>query len=319
MSNRLSGSDFAATLRNVAIDPRNDAVPVHRGAGVLRGDEDVGLTRFFRNEKTKTCLVDRQFAGHQIRFGRKDVTILPNPDDLAGALEFAQSLPDFDTLPPFASKRLGDLVAILWPIIGCAQQPENLFSNCASIIAHTGETILEDVDLTMKRIIAIGCTFAAAALVVFGAGGGKMKITSSAFQEGGTIPEKFSKNGQNVSPELRIEGAPAEAKSLALIVDDPDAPLGLFTHWLVWNIDSKTTEIAENSVPKGVVQGANDYPNLGYGGPQPPSGTHRYYFKIFALDRTLDLKSGAKRRELDAAMRGHIVGQGELMGRYSKK
>src|SRR5207302_6247546 len=118
----------------------------------------------------------------------------------------------------------------------------------------------------MKTIIIFGCTFAAAAFIAFAAGGGKMKITSSAFQEGGTIPEKFSKNGQNVSPELRIEGAPAEAKSLALIVDDPDAPVGLFTHWLVWNIDSKTTEIAENSVPKGAVQGTNDYPNLGYGG-----------------------------------------------------
>ena len=171
----------------------------------------------------------------------------------------------------------------------------------------------------MKAIIVGGCAVAVAAMVSFAAGGAKMKISSSAFQEGGTIPEKFSKNGQNVSPELRVEGAPAEAKSLALIVDDPDAPVGLFTHWLVWNIDPKTTEIAESSPPNGAVQGTNDYPNLGYGGPQPPSGTHRYYFKIFALDRMLDLKSGAKRREVDAAMRGHVIGQGELMGRYSKK
>jgi len=146
-----------------------------------------------------------------------------------------------------------------------------------------------------------------------------MKISSPAFQEGGTIPEKFSKNGQNANPELRIEGAPAEAKSLVLIVDDPDAPVGLFTHWLVWNIDPKTTEIAEQSVPKGALQGTNDFPGRGYDGPQPPSGTHRYYFKISALDRTLDLKDGAKRRELDAAMHGHVIAQGELMGRYSKK
>ena len=171
----------------------------------------------------------------------------------------------------------------------------------------------------MKAIIIVGCMIAAGALVAFAAGGGKMKISSPAFQEGGTIAEKFSKNGQNVSPELRIEGAPAEAKSLALIVDDPDASVGLFTHWLVWNIDPKTTEVAENSAPKGAIQGTNDYPNLGYGGPQPPSGTHRYYFKIFALDRMLDLKSGAKRREVDAAIRGHVIAQGELMGRYSKK
>jgi Raf kinase inhibitor-like YbhB/YbcL family protein len=171
----------------------------------------------------------------------------------------------------------------------------------------------------MKRIITVGCTFAAAAVIAFAAGGRKMNITSSGFQEGGTIPEKFSKNGQNVSPALRIEGAPAEAKSLALIVDDPDAPVGLFTHWLVWNIDPKTTEIAEGSVPNGGVQGTNDFPGQHYDGPQPPSGTHRYYFKIFALDKMLDLKAGAKRREVDAAMKGHVIAQGQLMGKYSKK
>src|SRR5947207_15373339 len=171
----------------------------------------------------------------------------------------------------------------------------------------------------MKTNIIVGCTIAAASLVAFGAGGAKMKISSQAFQEGGSIPERFSKNRQNVNPELRIEGAPAEAKSLVLIVDDPDAPVGLFTHWLVWNIDPKTAEIGENSVPKGALQGTNDFPGTGYDGPQPPSGTHRYYFKIFAVDRTLDLKSGAKRRDVDAAMRGHVIAQGELMGRYSKK
>src|SRR2546421_2881700 len=143
-----------------------------------------------------------------------------------------------------------------------------------------------------------------------------MKISSPAFQEGGTIPEKFSKNGQNVNPELRIEGAPAEGKSLVLIVDDPDAPVGLFTHWLIWNIDPKTTEIAENSVPKGAVQGTNDYPNLGYGGPQPPVGTPRYYFKIFALDGEPDLKSGAKRREGGAGTGGDVIAPGETVGRY---
>lgn len=146
-----------------------------------------------------------------------------------------------------------------------------------------------------------------------------MKITSSAFQEGGTIPEKYSRNGKNMNPPLRIEGAPANAKSLALIVDDPDAPVGLFTHWLVWNIDPKTTEIAERSVPRGAVEGTNDYPGLGYDGPQPPSGTHRYYFKILALDRALDLRSGTKRKDLDKAMQSHIIAQGELMGRYSHR
>jgi len=168
-----------------------------------------------------------------------------------------------------------------------------------------------------KAIIAGAFAIAVATTALFAAGGAKMKITSSAFQEGGDIPSKFSRDGGNVNPPLRIEGTPENAKSLVLIVDDPDAPVGLFTHWLVWNIDPKTTEIPEKSLPKGAVQGTNDYPNLGYGGPQPPSGTHRYYFKIFALDQTLDLPSGAKRQELDKAMNGHIIAQGQSMGRYT--
>ena len=170
-----------------------------------------------------------------------------------------------------------------------------------------------------RTIIAGAFTIALSAIVSLAAGGSKMKITSSAFQEGGNIPSKFTCDGADVNPALRFEGAPAEAKSLGLIVDDPDAPVGLFTHWLIWNIDPKTTEIAENSAPAKAVQGTNDFPKTGYGGPCPPSGTHRYYFKIFALDQMLDLKAGAKRAEVDAAMRGHVIGQGELMGRYSRK
>jgi Raf kinase inhibitor-like YbhB/YbcL family protein len=170
-----------------------------------------------------------------------------------------------------------------------------------------------------KAIVAVTSAIVLVAVVSLMAEGAKMKITSSVFQEGGDIPLKFSRDGQDINPALRIEGTPSSAKSLLLIMDDPDAPVGLFTHWLVWNIDPKTTEIAEKSVPKGAVQGTNDYPTLGYGGPQPPSGTHRYYFRIFALDQTLDLKAGAKRAEVDAAMRGHVIAQGQLMGRYSKK
>ena len=172
----------------------------------------------------------------------------------------------------------------------------------------------------MQKAIIIGASaIAFAAIASFAAGGAKMKVTSSAFQEGGNIPSKFTCDGADLNPALRLEGAPAEAKSLLLIVDDPDAPVGLFTHWLVWNIDPKTSEIAESSAPGGAVQGTNDFPKKGYGGPCPPSGTHRYYFKIFALDQTLDLKPGAKRAEVDTAMRGHVIAQGELMGRYSRK
>jgi Raf kinase inhibitor-like YbhB/YbcL family protein len=175
-----------------------------------------------------------------------------------------------------------------------------------------------DAKRNMKKTI-IGLTITVVVAECLFAGGAKMKITSPAFPEGGIIPEKFSKNGQNVNPSLRVAGSPLEAKSLVLIVDDPDAPVGLFTHWLVWNIDPKTTEIAEKSVPPGAVQGTNDYPGRGYDGPQPPSGTHRYYFRIIALDKKLDLPSGAKRKELDKAMSGHVIAQGEYMGRYSHK
>jgi Raf kinase inhibitor-like YbhB/YbcL family protein len=146
-----------------------------------------------------------------------------------------------------------------------------------------------------------------------------ISISSPAFQAGGDIPAKFTCNGTNISPELQISGVPNEAKSLALIVDDPDAPRGLFTHWIVGNIDPKTTRVGENSAPAGAVQGTSDFGKRNYGGPCPPSGTHRYFFKIFALDTKLELKASARRAELDAAMRGHVLAQGELMARYSHK
>jgi Raf kinase inhibitor-like YbhB/YbcL family protein len=169
-----------------------------------------------------------------------------------------------------------------------------------------------------KAINARALAIALVALASLAAGGAKMKITSSAFQEGGNIPSKFTCDGGDSSPPLQIAEIPSSAKSLALIVDDPDAPSGLFTHWIVWNISPQTNEIAEGSAPKGV-QGTSDVGNAGYGGPCPPPGTHRYYFKIFALDRELNLPSGTKRNQLDAAIKGHVVAQAELMGRYSRK
>src|SRR6266581_1480345 len=169
-----------------------------------------------------------------------------------------------------------------------------------------------------KAIIAGALAVALAAIVLFAAGAAKMKIMSSAFQQGGNIPSKFTCDGANTSPPLQISDVPSEAKGLVLIVDDPDAPSGLFTHWAVWNISPQTSTIGEGSTPKGV-QGTNDFGRSGYGGPCPPSGTHRYYFKIFALDRELDLPAVARRGQLDAAMKGHVIAQDELMGRYSRK
>ena len=156
------------------------------------------------------------------------------------------------------------------------------------------------------------------AIISFAAGGATIKITSSAFHEGGNIPSKFTCDGSDTSPPLQIAGVPTEAKSLVLIVDDPDAPGGLFTHWLIWNISPQTSSIPEGSATK-CIQGANDFGKSGYRGPCPPPGTHRYSFKIFALDRELDLRAGAKRTHLDAAMKSHVIAQGELVGRYARK
>jgi len=155
-------------------------------------------------------------------------------------------------------------------------------------------------------------------LASFAAGGTNMTITSSAFQQGGNIPSKYTCDGADTSPPLQIADVPSAAKSLVLVVDDPDAPAGLFTHWIAWNISTETRAIVEASTPKGV-QGTNDFGRSGYGGPCPPAGTHRYYFKIFALNRDLDLPPGSKRTQLNAAMKGHVVAQAELIGRYSRK
>ena len=145
-----------------------------------------------------------------------------------------------------------------------------------------------------------------------------LKVTSSAFAEGGKIPKQYTCDDSNVSPPLRIENVPASAKSLVLIVDDPDAPGRTWTHWLVWNIDPRTTEIQEKSVPPNAIQGTSDFGSANYGGPCPPSGTHRYYFKVYALDATLTLPSSTKKAALEKAMAGHIVAEGSLMGTYSR-
>ena len=150
-------------------------------------------------------------------------------------------------------------------------------------------------------------------------GPGLLKMTSSAFSDGGKIPKKYTCDNSNVSPPLRIENLPKAVKSLALIVDDPDAPGRTWTHWLLWNIDPKATEIREDSVPQNAVQGTSDFGSARYGGPCPPSGAHRYYFKAYALDTTISLPGSAKKAALEKAMAGHIVAKGSLMGTYSRE
>ncbi|MBI4021803.1 MAG: YbhB/YbcL family Raf kinase inhibitor-like protein [Candidatus Andersenbacteria bacterium] len=145
-----------------------------------------------------------------------------------------------------------------------------------------------------------------------------MKLTSSAWQENGIIPTKYTCDGDDVSPPLTITGVPAGAQSLAMIVDDPDAPAGDWVHWTAWNIPPSINEISEGSTPAGAVEGATDFGKPGYGGPCPPSGEHRYQFKLYALDGTLDLPASAGKAEVEQAMAGHILGQALLVGRYSR-
>ncbi len=145
-----------------------------------------------------------------------------------------------------------------------------------------------------------------------------LAITSPAFSPGGTIPAKYTCDGSDVNPPLSIRDVPEGTGSLALIVDDPDAPMGTWVHWVVWNIASETAEIPENSVPRGALQGTNDFRKQAYGGPCPPSGTHRYFFKIYALDSVPALKAGATKAQVEEAMKGHILGHAELIGRYGR-
>lgn len=154
-----------------------------------------------------------------------------------------------------------------------------------------------------------------------GADVGSIKVTSTAFGDGAMIPKKYTCDAQNISPQIAWTGVPAGAKSIALICDDPDAPVGDWVHWVVYNMPVSTKELAEGvqSLPAGSKSGTNDFRKPGYGGPCPPSGVHRYYFKIFALDAALPLAEGATKAQLLKAMDGHIVAQGELMGKYKRQ
>jgi Raf kinase inhibitor-like YbhB/YbcL family protein len=149
-------------------------------------------------------------------------------------------------------------------------------------------------------------------------------VTSSTFKEGGMIPAKYTCDGQNISPPLQWEGAPRGTKSFALISDDPDAPIGIWIHWVMWNIPAEANQLPEGipqvkQLQDGSIQGLNSYPRCGYSGPCPPSGTHRYYFKIYALDAMLDLPASSTNKDLLKAMKEHILAEGSLMGKYQRR
>jgi len=150
-------------------------------------------------------------------------------------------------------------------------------------------------------------------------------VTSTVFAAGKPIPVKYTGQGENISPDLVWSGAPASVKSYVLICDDPDASAGTWVHWTMWNIPPTSTGLAQGvasdaTLPDGSVQGATSSGRRGYGGPMPPKGNaHHYYFRVYALDTMLSLASSANRAQLDAAMRGHVLSQGQLMGTYQRQ
>jgi len=151
----------------------------------------------------------------------------------------------------------------------------------------------------------------------------KLDIMSTSFGEGDLIPKKYTCDGADVSPQLSWSQPPEGTKSVVLICDDPDAPVGTWVHWVLYGLSPDTLEISENipddkEVLGGAKHGVNDFRKYGYGGPCPPGGTHRYFFKLYAVDTEVDLDSGATKDEVLGAIKGHVLAEGQLMGRYSR-
>ena len=151
-----------------------------------------------------------------------------------------------------------------------------------------------------------------------------MKLESSGFRNNERMPDRFTLDFDNLSPSLKWSDIPEDTREFALVCDDPDAPVGTWVHWVLYNMPPDTKGLAENippdeNLPNGAKQGISDFRRIGYGGPCPPGGTHRYFFKIYALDTTLDLKSRAAKSDLVNAMEGHILARGQLIGKYKRQ
>ncbi len=171
--------------------------------------------------------------------------------------------------------------------------------------------------LTLSFMLA-GCTGKQNLPALEGATNMTIEITSTAFNEGSKIPRLYTCDDQNVSPPLAWKGIPPNTVSLVLIMDDPDAPAGTWVHWVLFNLPPNLAGLEQGKTGMGT-EGMNDFKRLGYGGPCPPKGSnHRYFIKIYALDRMLDLKAGATKAQVESLMMGHILAQGKLMGRYSR-
>lgn len=176
----------------------------------------------------------------------------------------------------------------------------------------------------MRSVVVAACT----GMILLCGGGGcaavaALKITSTAFDDGGVIPKTHTCDGPDFSPPLAWNGITTRTQTLALICEDPDAPRGTWVHWVVYNIPATVTNLSEGLPPDrqlsmGATQGRNDFGKIGYGGPCPPKGTHRYIFKLYALDAKLEVRPGATKLDLQKAMEGHVIGQGQLVGKYTR-
>ncbi|MFZ0962914.1 MAG: YbhB/YbcL family Raf kinase inhibitor-like protein [Terriglobia bacterium] len=172
--------------------------------------------------------------------------------------------------------------------------------------------------------VTLALVFLGASALAAGDSSEKLEVTTTAFQPGGTIPSQFTCSGSNISPALSWNDPPPRTESFVLIVDDPDAPGRTWVHWLVYNLPASARQLPEHvsagaALAVGGRQGVNDFPMNGYGGPCPPPGKpHRYFFRLFALDTTLDLRPPVRRKDVDSAMKGHVLAQAELMGRFGR-
>lgn len=177
-----------------------------------------------------------------------------------------------------------------------------------------GFSVLGGVFLAVVFSLFLGTTADAA---------GKLEVTSSAFEEGSSIPSDFTCDGEELSPPIQWVSAPVGTKGFAVVVSDPDAPSGNWVHWMIYDLSPELDQLpsgipAEAVIPGGGFQGKNDFGKMGYGGPCPPQGAHRYFFKVYALDKILHLEPGVSKEQLEQAMRGHILAEGSLMGRYER-
>lgn len=166
----------------------------------------------------------------------------------------------------------------------------------------------------LKKLLLIGLFLSIGNVMAF-------TLESSAFKDEASIPKIYSCDGENISPPLQWRDVPSNTKSLVLIVDDPDAPAGVWDHWILYNLPATTTQLSENlkNLPAGTLVGKNSHGEIKYNGPCPPDREHRYFFKLYALDTVLNLPKGATSKEVEEAMAGHIVGTAELMGRYKRQ